>query len=64
MQVTTSNTGYEEEAEGVATGYEEAQATVIDQQKKPAATGAGVLSSPRDRSRSPRGALDPPHRQV
>ena len=34
MQVTTSTTGYEEEAEGAATGHEEAQATAIDQQKK------------------------------
>ena len=64
MQVTTSTTGYEEEAQGAATGHEEAQATAIDQEKKPPATGAGVVCPPRDRSRSPRGAPDPLHRQI
>ena len=64
MQVTTSTTGYEEEAQAAATGHEEAQATAIDQEKKPPATGAGVVSAPRDRSRSPCGAPDPPHRQI
>ena len=64
MQVPTSATGYEEEAQAAATGHEEAQATAIDQEKKPSATGAGVVSPPRDRSRSPRGAPDPPHRQI
>ena len=64
MQVPTSATGYEEEAQAAATGHEEAQATAIDQEKKPPVTGAGVVSAPRDRSRSPRWAPDPPHRQI
>ena len=64
MQVPTLATGYEEEAQAAATGHEEAQATAIDQEKKPPATGAGVVSAPRDRSRSPRWAPDPPHRQI
>ena len=34
MQVPTSATGYEEEAQAAATGHEEAQATAIDQEKK------------------------------
>ena len=64
MEVPTSATGYEEEAQAAATGHEEAQATAIDQEKKPPATGAGVVSPPRDRSRSPRGAPGPPDRQI
>ena len=64
MQVPTSATGYEEEAQAAATGHEEAQATAIDQEKKPPATGAGVVSPRRGRSRSPRGASNPPHRQI
>ena len=39
MQVPTWATGYEEEARAAATGHEEAQATAIDQEKKPPATG-------------------------
>ena len=39
MQVPTSATGHEEEAQAAATGHEEAQATATDQEKKPAATG-------------------------
>ena len=64
MQVPTSATGYEQEAQAAATGHEEAQATVIDQEKKPPVTGAGVVCPPRERSRSPRGAPDPLHRQI
>ena len=64
MQVPTLATGYEEEAQAAATGHEEAQATAIDHEKKPPATGAGVVSALRDRSRSPRWAPDPPHRQI
>ena len=39
MQVPTWATGYEEKARVAATGHEEAQATAIDQEKKPPATG-------------------------
>ena len=39
MQVPTSATGHEEEAQAAATGHEEAQATATGQEKKSAATG-------------------------
>ena len=40
MQVPTSATGHEEEAQAAATGHEEAQATATGQEKKTVATGA------------------------
>ena len=39
MQVPTSATGHEEEAQAAATGHEESQATATGQEKKSAATG-------------------------
>ena len=39
MQVPTTATGHEEEAQAAATGHEEAQATTTGQEKKSAATG-------------------------
>ena len=39
MQVPTSATGHEEEAQAAATSHEEAGATVTGQEKKPAAAG-------------------------
>ena len=38
MQVPTSATGHEEEAQAAATGHEEAQATATGQEKKSATT--------------------------
>ena len=39
MQVPTSATGHEEDAQAAAKGHEEAQATATGQEKKSAATG-------------------------
>ena len=44
MQVPTSATGNEEEAQAAATGHEEAQSMATGQEKKSAATGDNELA--------------------
>ena len=67
MQVPTSATGHEEEAQAAATGHEEAQATATGQEKKSAATGdneqalaEAQSSATGQRRKDDKPLLDPP----